>query len=77
MTLLKKMKADIEGPYGELAMLDAIKQVTTIKVLKRKDAEVREKTNKLTAKDDEIQRLRLRLEQQQVRLHVLSNKVCI
>lgn len=68
VTLLKKIKADIEGPYGELAKLDAVKQVTTMKILKRKDAEVREKTNELTAKDDEIQRLHLQLEQQQVSL---------
>ena len=60
------MKADIEGPSGELAKLDAIKLVTTMKVLKKKDVEVREKASELTAKDDEIQRLRLQLEQQQV-----------
>ena len=57
MTLLKEMKADIEGLSGELAKLDAIKLVTTMKVLKKKDVEVREKTSELTAKDDEIQRL--------------------
>ena len=66
VTFLKEMRADIEGPYGELAKLDAIKQVTTMKVLKRKDVEVRERTNEITAKDDEIQQLRLQLEQQQV-----------
>lgn len=64
VSLLKEMKADIEGLYGELAKLDAIKQVTTTRVLKRKDAEVREKSNELTAKDNEIQQLRLQLEQQ-------------
>ena len=57
VTLLKEMKSDIEGPSGELAKLDAIKLVTTMKVLKKKDVEVREKTSELTAKDDEIQRL--------------------
>ena len=66
VTLLKEIKADIEGPSGELAKLDAIKLVTTMKVLKKKDVEVREKTSELRAKDDEIQQLRLQLEQQQV-----------
>ena len=42
VTLLKEMKAGIEGPYGELAKFDAIKQVATMKTLKRKDLEVRE-----------------------------------
>ena len=64
VTLLKEIKSNIEGPCGELARLDAIKQVTTAKILKRKDAEVREKTNELTAKDNEIQQLHLQLEQQ-------------
>ena len=72
VTLLKEMKADIEGPYGELARLDAIKQVTTMKLLRSKDVEVREKTKELTAKDDEIQQLYLQLQRQQVslKLHV-------
>ena len=47
VTLLKEMEADIEGPYGKLARLDAIKQVTTMKLLKSKDVEIREKTNEL------------------------------
>ena len=68
VTLLKGMKADIEGPYGELVKLDAVKQVTTAKLLQGKDAEVREKTNELTVKDYEIQRLQQQLEQQQVSL---------
>ena len=66
VTLLKRMKADIEGPYGELAKLEAVKQVTTTKLLKRKDVEVREKANDIIVKDNEIQRLHLQLEQQQV-----------
>ena len=66
VTLLKEMKADIEGPYGELVKLDAVKQVTTAKLLHGKDADVREKTNELTVKDYEIQRLQQQLQQQQV-----------
>ena len=66
VTLLKEIKTDIEGPCGELAKLDAIKQVTTTKYLCKKEAEIRGKTNELTAKDYEIQQLQLQLEHQHV-----------
>ena len=76
VTLLKRMKADIEGPYGELAKFEAVKQVMTTKIFKMKDAEVRKKANEIQVKDEEIQRLHLRLEQQQVSLLRLPTELC-
>ena len=45
---LEEMKANTEGPYGELAKADAIRQVLTLKQTKQ---------DKLTAKEEEIQQL--------------------
>ena len=60
------MKATIEGPYGEFAKMDAMKQVTMVRALKGRDEDVRVKTDELAAKDGEIQQLRHQLEQAQV-----------
>ena len=51
VTTLEEMKANIEGPYGELAKADAIRQVLTMKALKQADRD------ELTAKEEEIQQL--------------------
>lgn len=51
VTTLEEMKANIEGPYGELAKADAIRQVLTMKALKQTDRD------ELTAKEEEIQQL--------------------
>lgn len=66
---LIEMKAEVDGPYGELAKLDALKQVATMKALMGKDSAMREKTAELAAKDMEIQQLHQELEQIQV-LHL-------
>ena len=57
---LQRVRADVEGAYGELAKLDAVRQVVIMKTLGRREAEVREKTDELTAKDEEIQLLQVR-----------------
>ena len=59
MTALEEMKADVEGDYGELATIDAVRQVKTVKVLKTKS---KDKVNELAAKDEEIQQLQQQLE---------------
>ena len=61
VTTLTEMRAGIEGPYGAVAKADAVRQVVMMKTLRGRDAEVREKTNELTAKEEEIQRLRHQL----------------
>ena len=59
VTALEGMKGDIEGGYGELATVDAVRQVRTLKALKSRSED---KVNDLAAKDEEIQQLRQQLE---------------
>ena len=59
VTVLEGMRGDIEGGYGELATVDAVRQVRTMKALKSRSDD---KINELTAKDEEIQQLRQQLE---------------
>ena len=56
LTELEKMKGDIEGPGGDLATIDALRQVKTAMALKR------EKVDLLAAKDQEIQHLQHKFE---------------
>ena len=58
MSTLVQMKADIDGPFGAVARADAVRQVVTMKAL----IEMREQTNQLAVKDEEIQRLQLQIE---------------
>ena len=60
----ERVKADIEGVYGELAKLDAVRQVFIVKKMKWKESKVREKNDELRAKYEDIQLL-----QQQLELH--------
>lgn len=56
MTALEEMKADIDGVYGELAIVDAVRQVKTVKALKDKSNAV------VNEKDEEILRLQQQFE---------------
>ena len=58
VTALEGMKGAIEGGYGELATVDAVRQVRTMKALKRRSED---KVSELTAKDEQIQQLQLQL----------------
>ena len=55
---LEGMKGAIEGGYGELATVDAVRQVRTMKALKSRSGD---KINEQTAKDEQIQQLQLHL----------------
>ena len=58
VTELQGVRASIEGPCGlAVARADAVRQVIMTKEILGREAEVREKTNDLTAKDVEIQQL--------------------
>ena len=54
VTSLEGMKGEVEGAYGELATVDAVRQVMTVKALKAKG-------DVLAEKDLEIQHLREQL----------------
>ena len=70
VTELQEVRASIEGPCGSaVARADAVRQVIMTKEILGREAEVREKTSDLTAKDVEIQQL----QQAQVR----GSNVCV
>ena len=52
---LEGMKADIEGPYGDVARADAVTQV--VMILRKRELEVKKNANELTAKNVEIDQL--------------------
>ena len=58
VTALEGMKVVIEGDYGELATMDAVRWVRTIKALKSRSDD---KVNELAAKDEQIQQLQQQL----------------
>ena len=58
LTALEGMKGIIEGAYGELATVDAVRQVRTMKALKSRSEG---KFNESAAKDEQIQQLQQQL----------------
>ena len=58
VTNLEGMKGVIEGGYGELATVDAVRQVRTMKALKNRSED---KINELATKDEHIQQLQQQL----------------
>ena len=74
VTSLEEMKADIEGPYGEVARIDAVRQVVTMRALKKREITVREKTDESAAKDEEIRQLQQELEHEQVNYDYYRSK---
>ena len=58
VSALEGMKGVIEGGYGELATVDAVRQVRTMKALKSKSED---KLNMLAAKDEQIHQLQQQL----------------
>ena len=57
--VLEGLKGDIEGPCGELTIVDAMRQVKTAMALRKKS---QERVDELTAKEGEIQQLQQQLE---------------
>ena len=55
VTALEEMKADVEGAFGDLAIIEAVRQVNVAKSLMNR-------SNVLAAKDEEIQQLQEQLE---------------
>ena len=59
VSTLEEMKTDIEGSYGELAKVDAVRQVMTMKAFQQRK---KENADEMIAKDEEIQQLRQQLQ---------------
>ena len=56
VNILQGLRVSVEGPYGSLARIDAVKQVVMMKEILAKETEV---NVALEAKDSEIQQLQL------------------
>ena len=54
VSALEEMKADVEGSYGELAKVDAVRKVMTVKAFQQRK---KENADEVIAKDEEIQQL--------------------
>ena len=65
--VLVGLKGDIEGPCGELTIMDAMRTVKTTMALKKRS---KERADELTAKEEEIQQLQQQLE-------VYWNIICV
>ena len=63
---LEEMKTAIEGPCGDVARIDAVREVVVMKAILGREAVVREKTDEAAAKDEEIHQLQQELEHEQV-----------
>lgn len=63
---IEEMKDNVEGRYGDIARADAVREVTMIRALKKREEEVQEKIEESAEKDDEIQHLQQELEVEQV-----------
>ena len=63
---LEEMKADIEGPYGDVSRADAVREVVMKRALRKREVEVREKTAESAEKDVELHQLQQELEHEQV-----------
>ena len=59
---LEGLRADIEGPCGAVARADAVRQVVMMKVFVGTQSAMREQTNELAAKNEEIQQLRVQMQ---------------
>ena len=63
---LEEMKANIEGPYGDVSRADAVREVVMKRALRKREVEVRRKTAESAEKDIEIHQLQNELEHEQV-----------
>ena len=63
LACLQSVTADIEGAYGELEKLDAVRQVAMVKKLAGQEAE---RSSQMREKNNEIRQLQHQLEHSQV-----------
>ena len=63
---LEEMKPVIDGPCGEVAKIDAVRQVVMMRVILGRERDLRRKTDESAAKDEEIHHLQHELGQEQV-----------
>ena len=62
LATLEGMSADIDGPCGAVARADAVRQVVMMKAFIGAQSAMREQTNELAAKNEEIQQLHVQIQ---------------
>ena len=65
VTALEEMEEEIEGRYGELSKLDAVRQVVTMKALLVKEHELKDRANEIQSKSEQIKQLQKNMEHAQ------------
>ena len=65
---MEAIRHDAEGSYGEVTRTDAVRRVVTVRALRKREMERREKEDNLIRKDIEIQQLQQQNEQLQEEL---------
>ena len=63
---LEQMRAEIEGPFGDVVRIEAVRQVLMVKAVGRRETEVKKKTDELAGREVEMQHLQQELEYEQV-----------
>ena len=59
VTAFEEMKANIEGPFGDAARIDVMRQIATMKAIRARDTEIR-------TKNEAIEQLQLEIQHTQV-----------
>ena len=62
MTILEGMKERIDGPFGDVARADAVRQVVTTRTLMKTQTVIREQIGDLAARNEEIRQLQLQIQ---------------
>ena len=63
---LEQMRAEIEGPFGDVVRIEAVRQVLVVRAVGRRETEMKQKTDELAEREVEMQHLQQELEHEQV-----------
>ena len=72
VTILEGMKERVDGPFGDVARADAVRQVVTTRTLAKTQTVIREQVGDLAARDEEIRQLQLQIEVSVILYHNMS-----
>ena len=72
VTILEGMKEHVDGPFGDVARADAVRQVVTTRTLAKTQTVIREQVGDLAARDEEIRQLQLQMEVGVILYHNMS-----
>ena len=55
VTVLEGMRVNIDGPFGDAARIDVMRQIASVRALRERDAEIREKNEVIEQLRQQIQ----------------------